>query len=235
MSEISQMKVLEGKSGFYLGRTLKEREKEIPYSRDSIYFDDKKEANKALNMHHRAQEKRLNNLERKLSIEIGVNLQSSEKSQYLVALDPQKKSTPVVIKIPPFEKGEHPKAFIDGNEKGKLLEALDYGKYKVMRATPEIDRINKTIERESHRNSEIHIGTLDTENKIIASMKIDPIRVNSIGRDKFIENAVAYFQKCVILTKDEFDRSRIVGEEVTIGKERLDLGKELELSRGLER
>lgn len=51
MSEqnISKLKVLKSNAGFYVGRTLKEDGVEMPYDRESDYFESKIEAQKELN------------------------------------------------------------------------------------------------------------------------------------------------------------------------------------------
>lgn len=50
MSEnISKLKVLKSNAGYYIGRTIKEDGVEMPYDRQSDYFDSKLKAQKELN------------------------------------------------------------------------------------------------------------------------------------------------------------------------------------------
>lgn len=237
MTEISKVKVLKANTKYYLGQTIKENGIEKPYSRVSRDMGNKEQAKDALKEYQDNQSKRQNKIERTLGVEHGINFKETKKDQYLVALDENKKGLPIVMQIPPIEKGKEAQIFIEGKLIGNAIDVLDSGVYKVMRAVPEIDRIHSNLNRETIRENatKLIIGSVDVENKLVSAKQFDMTKKVDPERNRFIENAVTYFQKCVLMTKDEFERSKIVGEEVSVSKERPNLGRKLEPSLELER
>ena len=193
--------------------------------------------NKNKSSHQMTNELSQAKIERKLSVEFGINLKESEKEQYLVALDESRDGTPVILRVPPFKNGQEPTVITDEGIERNIFKTLETGRFTLMRNAPEVNWINDSLEREAKESltGKMIIGALDWAERVVSSQLIDLNIPNDFERRKFIESAVTLFHKCVLLTKDEFDRSKIVGEEIFISKDRTDLGRPLVSDRGLER
>lgn len=176
-------------------------------------------------------------IERKLSIEYGINLKDSNKEQYLVALDESRGGIPIVMRIPPIIKGQEPTVIIDEKEELNLFETFEKGNYSLMRKAPEVEWIHESLQREGEKSltGKLFVAALDWADRIVTSQVFDMNIKDEPERRSFVESAVTLFHKCVLLSKDEFERSKIIGEEITISKDRTDLGRPFVPSHVLER
>ncbi|MDP4084701.1 MAG: hypothetical protein Q8934_08820 [Bacillota bacterium] len=209
-------------------------------------------ANMNFNVSMNSKDLKLHRLHLDLSVKFGIDLKNRVKDQFLLARDNLKQSN-VVMRIHNQEKDRgEPIVTIDGKETKALLDVATSGQYTFTRAAKEIDRISEAISKELLKGeSRVYVAAvegnkvkdaavfeLDKENKNIVISEINgrPSHDPS-GKDQynFVENTVRLFQKCVFMVKDEYERMKEIGEEVTISKERMDLGRELSPSLSIER
>lgn len=176
-----------------------------------------------------------NHVQRKLSIDYGINMKESKINQYLVALD-NKDGIFVVIKVPPFKKGQDPQAVIAGKDHGDLINAVN-SHYTVIRQSLEMPRLHSNLENVISQSltRTIFAGVLDEKNRIALSCILNGDFKIDHEQTKFVEQAITQFQKIVCLSKDEFERSRIVGEEVSITENRMCLSINPLQMKSLER
>jgi hypothetical protein len=219
--------------------SLEKNEKKFSLKNSRNYYDDFKKKldrfHRQNQIHVKTQDKRYKEIESKLSVEHGVNLKQTDKSQYIIALD-NRQGYPVAMEIPPIKEGQEPRVKIDGKDVGKLIQVMD-SNYTILRQAPEVNRIYQALEKEADRSasSKVFAGIVDFSNRIVSSRQFDMNQKNDPDKRRFVELAVTNFHKCVLLTKDEFERSRIVGEEVSISKDRSDLGRAPQVEKELER
>lgn len=198
-----------------------------------------------------SKELKLNRLHLDLSVKFGIDLRNREKDQYIIARDNvNQKEVSIRIHSRHADPGE-PMVTIDGKEWKTLLDVASSGQYTFTRAAKEVERIKETLEKELKETGKtVYLGAVENEKvKNAAAFEMDEKRnvivseINGkpaydpsvLDKYNFVESAVKEFQKCVFMTKDEYDRMKIVGEEVSISKDRNDLGREKIPSPSLER
>ncbi|QVY63973.1 hypothetical protein [Cytobacillus gottheilii] len=198
-----------------------------------------------------SRESRLNQLKFDLSLKFGIDFNNTEKHQYLLARNNQEKKHEIVR----IDRGsldyKEPFVTINGQTKS-LMDVAFSGDYSFVKPAKEIETAREAISKElSKGNEKVYVAAMDQEKvKNVAVFEREPetknVLITEINGKKpfdpavrdqynFVENAVKNFHKCVFFTKDEYERSRVVGEEISISKERPSLTKEKSPERALDR